>query len=121
MTTNTIDAIDKKIFTYEEALATFPDVQRRTEIAVRQMEALVNQLKSRDDLQARQADLEEACQGIFEHWAQDITDRHGCEVKGLWLVDWDSGAGYYCWEYPEPNLAHFHDYDEGFAARIPIN
>ena len=65
MTTETIAATAKKIFTYEEALATFPDVQQRTEAAVRQMEALVNQLKSRDDLQARQAELEEACLGIF--------------------------------------------------------
>lgn len=111
----------RKTFTYEEALATFPDVRRRTEAAVRQMESLVNQIQSREELENRQAELEEACQGIFEHWADDITHRHGCEVKGLWLVDWDSGDGYYCWKYPETTLGHFHTYEEGFAGRIPIN
>ena len=110
----------RKIFTYEEALATFPDIRRRTEAAVRQMEAVVNQVQSREELTSRQEEIEEACQGIFEGWARDIHDRHGCEVKGLWLVDWDSGDGYYCWKYPEATLHHFHGYDEGFDGRIPI-
>jgi hypothetical protein len=38
----------------------------------------------------------------------------------VWLVDWDSGAGYYCWRYPEESLGHFHGYQEGFAGRVPI-
>ena len=44
----------------------------------------------------------------------------GLEVKGLWLVDFDSGGGFYCWRWPEPALAHFHTYDEGFDGRTPI-
>ena len=43
----------------------------------------------------------------------------GLEIKGLWLVDFDSGAGYYCWKYPESSLGHFHGYDEGFSGRVP--
>jgi len=27
--------------------------------------------------------------------------RRGLEVKGLWLVDFDNGSGYYCWRYPK--------------------
>ena len=45
--------------------------------------------------------------------------RHS-EIKGLWLVDFDSGAGYYCWKYPEPSLDYFHGYEEGFAGRLPL-
>jgi hypothetical protein len=45
----------------------------------------------------------------------------GCEVKGVWLVDWDTGDGYYCWRFPEQAISFFHTYDEGFAGRIPIN
>ena len=44
-----------------------------------------------------------------------------CVVKGLWLVDWDCGDGYYCWRYPEASIAHFHGYDDGFNGRMPIN
>ncbi len=44
----------------------------------------------------------------------------GVEVKGLWLVDFDNGSGYYCWRWPERELAFFHGYDEGFAGRTRI-
>jgi len=87
---------------------------------VRQMEALVNSLASRDELESRRPELEEACEEIVRLWAQEIS-AVGCEVKGLWLVDWDSGDGYYCWRFPEESISFFHTYEEGFAGRLPIN
>lgn len=107
-------------FTYDQALATFPRVRRITEAAVRQIEALMNQVKSREELESRRAEIDEACQGIVRAWTEEVTNL-GCEVKGPWLVDWDSGAGYYCWQYPETTLAHFHTYEDGFTGRVPIN
>ena len=59
-------------------------------------------------------------QTIVEQWTREV-EALGLEVKGLWLVDWDCGDGYYCWRHPEPSLADFHGDDEGFAARVPIN
>jgi hypothetical protein len=44
----------------------------------------------------------------------------GVEVKGLWLVDFDNGSGYYCWQWPEEGLEYFHGYEEGFEARSRI-
>lgn len=111
---------DGQIFSYEEALQTFPAVKEITEQAVRQIEALVNQLQSRDEMEKRREELEEATHGIIQAWAAEVVSI-GCEVKGLWLVDWDSGDGYYCWKYPEISLAHFHGYEEGFDGRVPIN
>jgi hypothetical protein len=108
-----------KIFTYEEALATFPRVRQLTRHAVQQIEALVNRVQSRSELQARKAELDEATQRIVQAWAREITAM-GCEIKGMWLVDWDSGDGYYCWRYPEETLSHYHSYEDGFAGRVPI-
>ena len=108
-----------RVFTYDEALATFPRVRQLTERAVQQIEALVNRLQSSKELEDRKAELDEAVQKIVQAWAAEVTAL-GCEIKGMWLVDWDSGDGYYCWKYPEEALSHYHGYEEGFAGRVPI-
>jgi hypothetical protein len=112
--------IGKRIFSYDDALNTFPLVRDLTAAAVRQIEALATNLGSRDDLDARREEIEEAQEKIVRAWARELT-AVGCEVKGVWLVDWDSGDGYYCWRFPEPSISFFHTYDEGFAGRIPLN
>ena len=99
--------MSKRIFSYEEAVALLPDVQRRTEEAVERVDEL-------DDGDAA------AYQQVVMEWAESILGL-GVEVKGLWLVDFDSGGGYYCWRYPEPALEYFHGYEEGFGGRVKLN
>ena len=99
--------MSKKTFSYEDACALLPEVQRLTAVAVDQVDEVPE-----TDPQAYQA--------IVADWAQSILDL-GIEVKGLWLVDFDSGGGYYCWRYPEPALEYFHGYEEGFSGRVKLN
>ncbi len=110
----------KRVFSYDEALATFPTIRDLTAAAVRRVEAVVNSVSSRDELESRRGELEGACESIVSAWAQEVGSV-GCEVKGLWLVDWDSGDGYYCWRFPEETIAFFHGYEEGFRSRLPVN
>ena len=111
---------EKLVFTYEEALASLPQVRRLTATAVKQIEALINRVQSREELNDRKEELESAVQTITQGWMRQVSEL-GCEVKGLWLVDWNAGDGYFCWKYPEETIAFFHTYDEGFDGRVPIN
>lgn len=107
----------RKVFSYEEAVALMPRVRRLTEDAYRRVAALGARFTPRGtEPQAVGEEVDE----IVRAWAEALI-RMGIEIKGLWLVDFDNGAGYYCWRYPEPALQYFHSYEEGFAGRIRIH
>ena len=55
----------------------------------------------------------------WARWAEAMMQL-GLEVKGLWLVDFDNGSGYYCWRYPEAGLLFYHSHEEGFRGRMRI-
>ncbi len=108
-----------RIFTYEEALDTFPAVRDLTTSAVQGVQALYSRIQSQEELGRKRGQLEAATNSIVETWTEEVASL-GCEVKGLWLVDWDCGDGYYCWKYPEDSIAFFHGYQEGFQGRVPL-
>ena len=56
---------------------------------------------------------------VVSRWLRAM-EALGVDVKGAWLVDFDCGSGYYCWRWPEAEIAWFHGYDEGFAGRARI-
>lgn len=98
----------KKTFSLEQARELLPRVKEITSDAVFRFARL-----------GEGAETEEERQKIVREWAREILSL-GAEIKGLWLVDFDSGAGYYCWKYPEPFLEYFHGYEEGFAGRLRL-
>jgi hypothetical protein len=65
------------------------------------------------------AELEAKLRTVVSRWIRQM-EALGVAVKGLWLVDFDNGSGYYCWRWPEERLEWYHGYDEEHAERIRI-
>lgn len=109
----------RPIFSLQQACEMLPQVKHVTAEAVRRAEELAAQLHGMPENDPEHATLSAALRQVVNGWADDVQSL-GLEAKGLWLVDFDNGEGYYCWSYPEETVAHYHGYDDGFAGRTRI-
>jgi hypothetical protein len=107
------DRAPKKIFTYDEAARLLPEVRRLTDEAYHAVEEISEKASSAEAAQP-------AVEAVVTRWANEVMNL-GIDVKGLWLIDFDNGSGYYCWHYPEEGLQFFHTYEEGFRGRTRIH
>ncbi|MCX7977783.1 MAG: DUF2203 domain-containing protein [Bdellovibrionaceae bacterium] len=110
----------KRTFTLDEARALVPLIRRLTEAASDRADQIINQinvLSGRDSL--RVEELEAEIDGIIEGWRVKI-EKLGAIPKGLWIVDFDSGDGFFCWKYPEPDILYRHGYQDGFSKRVAL-
>jgi hypothetical protein len=109
------------VFSLEEAQALMPEVRRLTEPVYLLAASLADEVREAEE--AGEADRQEEgrdrLQALVQAWSESINDL-GADVKGLWLVDFDSGDGYWCWAWPEAELDHWHSYEGGFRARVPV-
>jgi hypothetical protein len=106
-------------WTLEAARALVGDLRARTERAFQEAQGLLAEraLHAPESPGLRAIDARVAA--VMERWAREM-EALGVEVKGPWLVDFDTGSGYYCWKWPETSVDFFHGYDEGFAGRTRI-
>ena len=96
-----------------------PQVKHLTADAVRRAESLASQLRGVGEDDPTHTALSIALRDVVNSWADEVRSL-GLEAKGIWLVDFDNGEGYYCWSYPEETIGHYHGYDEGFRGRVRI-
>jgi hypothetical protein len=106
-------------FSLQEAAALLPAIRQRTDEAVLASAPLAARLERLREDDPERASVSESLDAIVAEWTADVRAL-GAEVKGLWLVDFDNGEGYYCWRHPEPSITHFHTYEDGFAGRMKI-
>jgi hypothetical protein len=63
--------------------------------------------------------LEAEVERLIEGWNSKVR-KLGGKPKGLWLVDFDCGDGYFCWKFPEKEIQYWHDRQSGFPGRITL-
>ena len=107
---------ETRIFSFAEAAGLLSEVRAITADAHARVEALRSRAEGAEDA----TELEAQADQILREWAAAMHER-GIEVKGLWLIDFDNGSGYYCWRWPETKLEYYHSYDDGFSGRMRIH
>ena len=124
--------IGKKHFTVAEANAMLPLARS----IVRDIAELANSLQDRYDRLTAEGDLEDANKEEMEQeleqdqekireYVQEL-QKLGIEIKDFHsgLIDFPSLMGkrevYLCWKLGEPEVAHWHELDAGFAGRRKI-
>lgn len=112
-----IGACDEpRLFSLEEAQELLPLVRRMTAAAYDELQPVKQRLENMLASDPRINKIEAEYERIVRGWVAKM-ERLGLVVKGLWLLDFDTGDGYLCWKYPELRIAWFHDYQSGFAER----
>lgn len=103
-----------------EAQQILPVVRRITLEFSAKVELLIARLET---LQLTQTEticaLEKQVNELIQTWNDKIR-KLGAEPKGLWVVDFDCGDGYFCWKHPETELLYWHSYEDGYTGRQPI-
>ena len=106
-------------FSLDEASRLLPSIKLVTAEAVREKEELSREPRQHGEAHPKHDVLTEQLDSVVSRWASRLKELQ-VEAKGLWLVDFDNGDGYYCWQYPEEAITHYHAYDEGFSGRMKI-
>lgn len=110
---------DPRVFTLAEAQALFPLVRRVTQAAHQELEPVRHALEAVVPTNPQIHEIERQYETIVKRWVGKM-ERLGLVVKGLWLVDFDTGDGYLCWKFPELRINHYHGYHGGFDTRQPL-
>lgn len=121
-TTNNIIQINRaRTFTLQEAQSLLPVVLRITKIYRNRVDSLLDRCERLSATQSPELNqLELEIDQTIEEW-QSKVKKLGGHPKGVWIADFDSGDGYFCWKYPELKIEHWHHYHDGFSKRVRVH
>jgi hypothetical protein len=111
----------RRIFSADEAQQLLPVVRRITEKVAREVADLQEQIRFVPQGEALYQRLSARMELSVRRWSIKITQL-GCEPRGTWLVDFNSGEGWFTWRLGDDGLAFFHSHDVRSAeAPLPIS
>lgn len=97
----------RRTFTAEAAEEILPVVRRITEQSSLRLRDITEQLRWVPREEALHARLKAEQDLIVRRWAVKIS-KLGCEPRGVWIVDFDAGDGWFSWRYGDESLNFFH-------------
>jgi hypothetical protein len=108
------------VFSLDEAQSILPVVRRITQEFSTKVETLIARLETLPLTQNETiCALEKQVNELIQTWNDKIR-KLGAEPRGLWVVDFNSGKGYYCWKHPETSINYWHSYEDGYSGRKPL-
>lgn len=117
---NVIEINRRKTFSLVEAQELLPIIWNITQTYSRRVQTLLSRVEAlQGHSQNRTAELEQEVNSLVQEW-QNKMEKLGIHTKGLWIADFDSGDGYYCWKFPEDKIQYWHKYSDGFSGRKMI-
>ncbi len=109
-----------RVFTLEQAQELLPIILKITRSYSEQVKVLVeridNQPEGTKELNWR---LEQEINTLIDTWKSKM-NRLGVTPRGLWIGDFPTTSGYYCWKFPENKIDFWHSKDDGFSKRRSI-
>ncbi|TGN19936.1 DUF2203 domain-containing protein [Leptospira idonii] len=106
----------RKVWTLDEAKEALPLVKDITSEYYRKSSKLADEIRNKILPENILEEKEEEISSLVQAWSNEILSL-GIDVKGLWLVDFDNGKGYYCWTWGEEDVLYEHGYNDGFRSR----
>jgi len=107
-----------RIWTLGEARTALPAIRAYTEKIHEEVELI---LREGSENAAGREEASDKANQVLTRWASWIVDQ-GIHVKNAFLIDFDSGDGFfYCWQYPETEIEFFHLYEAGFQGRRHVS
>lgn len=110
----------RSVFSLEEAREVLPIVFRITKSYSQKVDSLIERLDALNgESEGLSINLENQINQLIQEW-QSKVQKLGALPKGLWIADFDSGDGYYCWKFPERSIEFWHRYTDGYSKRVPV-
>ena len=109
----------RSVFTHDEAQELLPIIFRITKAYSQKAEVLLARLEAIGSQEILTTSLESQVNQLIQEW-QNKVQKLGALPKGLWIADFDSGDGYFCWKFPERSIQFWHKYSDGFSKRVQV-
>lgn len=111
----------RHVFTLQEAQELLPVVFKITKNYSMKVDTLIDRIDSLGGTNENLVlSLENQVNEMIHDW-QNKMQKLGAMPKGLWIADFDSGDGFFCWKFPERSIEFWHRYSDGFSKRQHVS